>query len=770
MYNNPETDPYGLTTPRYSSFQNITGNETNDEPNAPTPTQQPPTAAQTIASQLQQLRTDIETLGGEQGGSTRDMFNRKSAAYMLGDVENWLSESNDRKQGKNALQQFGASMRGELKSPDTYTLGTFEAANNLNLLSLSRKAQHAQNDEGGANGLLPSEQLVLRAAALRSAAQKELNSQQTFAQTLGGGLVEALPYMGQFALTGGIGGAAATTARAASTRALAGMAAKGGAAAATANALPKVAGVAANVGARTLAQPSTYADIARRKEGDVIYTTDADGNIVYDGTAGELSWLSSINKGLAAGAINNGTEMLGMGIGRLGKQVNQRIINKLSPSLSTTLSTLPQGGFQGWATKLAERTGYNGMVQEFLEEQPATLLNALVVGDNSMSDLLDPQQQTLTALSAIAYGTAFKGLTLANQKGALELYKRNLDNSTKQLTHQLAVEGARPEYATFIVEGITSTKTLEELSDELNNLWGMRSKEMENPAVIERINDLAVRQARLLALERKSDFLQGVSTETPMVHTPSMDGTTNPYMPMFGMDGDMPTVRKNPDAKNNTRPPYVSHWEISDYMPYYDSKDNTPRVGESPSTMPLSMQQRRQVVQQMASKLRLDNVSIYDTQLDITDPSKQHLIKNGIGVRGIYSPTQDNLTMVLEHLPTERDIAITMLHEAVGHRGVINIFPDKTNALLTKVYNSMSDYDKIKYQKIYKSKDRAINEYVAHLAEGLIDSPTKWQSFCANFRNALRNKWLNLNLSENDIRFILRNVRDTSVEEGVNIQ
>lgn len=754
MYRNQDNNPMGTNYPNNNNLQNERKQYLGEAP---------PSASQNIASQLQQLRNEIAQQNSSQESGVKDMFNLKAASYMLGDVEKWLSESNDRKQGKSALQQFGAAMKGEFNDPDTYALGTFEAANGLNLLSLARKAEK----EGVQ--LSPAEQLALRAAALRTSASNELDSQQTFAQKLGGGLVETIPYIAQFALTGGLGGAASTAAKGATTRALASTAGKGGIAAATAATLPKAAGVAANVGARTLAQPSTYADIAERKLGDIAYTTDAEGNIAYDGTEGESDWVASINKGLMAGAINNSTEMLGAGLTKgvtaVGKQVNQRIINSLSPSLQNTLNKLPNNGLGGWVTNIAERAGYNGMVQEFVEEQPATLLNAIFVGDNELSDLLDPQQQTLTALGAIAYGSAFKGLDLATKDATIALAQSRVRKSKDTLRQQLAADkSVNPKEAELMIDVIADSKSLELLAQVLNGMWHTNSKNIKKPHLTYCINDFAAQKARLLAIERKGDYLYGKQSYNPMHSSELATKELNPYLPSTKLEKP-DDFKKLPSQREQYTTPYG---ELEQYDTRQLKRDNSPKVGENPSTEPLSIEQRREVVEDLAKKLNLDNVEIYDFQLETYDPNLIRMYGNGVNIHGMYKTSTDKIKMILEHALNERELVKTMLHEAIGHRGVINMFPNGGKEFLTEVYDSMSDYDKLRYKKKNGEKKRAVKEYVADLSEGLVDSPSKWQTFCAKFRSNLRQAGVNIRLSDNDIHFILRDVRDTSTNRYIN--
>ncbi len=666
-------------------------------------------------TQLEQVRKEIEK---ESSKSNRSGFMlRQTARNFLYDTEKLVNRTNDRASGYNAIRQFGAALGDELKDVDTYAVGALELANNLTLANIVKKLEQNGNQT---EQLSRSEQLVLQAAALRAAAEDNLSGNQSIAQRVASGIGQSIPFMGQYALTGGIGSTAAAITKKAATNELANMAIKGG----LNRALSQMTGTAAKVTTMTALQPSTYADIEDRKLGRIAYTPDQSDNIQYSGRYNQLERKEANTKGFTASAINNLSEGMGKGIAAVGKSLNSRVIGKIAPTLAETIENVSQPKLVTWAESAAKKSGFNGMASEFLEEQPATALNALLVGDNEVSDLLDPEQQAVTALSSIAFGSVFQGMNHLNQKDVIRRQRNEWKNAENYLKEDFGEENAK--LANEICLGISLSNTIEELATTLNHYWENVGDELTK---LERrtVNRCAAERAKYLAIYQKGALIEAENRRT---------------------SGETPT---NPLTQWSTMPLSV-----------------TQEVGEGLSREPINMDERADFARNLASQLRIPKLTLYETQNEAVEREEGLRVDGTTILNGFYRPKEDNIALVLENIPSKRSIAKTLLHESIGHRGVIGSFDDQGAEFYNNVYNRMSKVDKTLYGTKYPDPNEMVQEYVADIAGKLINRPTIWQQICWDFRQYLHQKLgVELPLTNNDIRFILNEIRTTSVSEGI---
>jgi len=161
----------------------------------------------------------------------------------------------------------------------------------------------------------------------------------------------------------------------------------------TGRGLSKAAGTAAGeiaasaAIATTTGAGTTAADVINRHSGQVVQ--DESGNYRFDG--GE-NWGKAIYKGIANATIENYTEMLGEHIPGLGKLLGRTKLGRAVAASNWVDSKAARAIWRG--TKKASRlTGVQGLSQEIIEEEINIPLNALFVGDNKMSDLLDKRTQ-----------------------------------------------------------------------------------------------------------------------------------------------------------------------------------------------------------------------------------------------------------------------------------------------------------------------------------------------------------------------------------------
>ncbi len=210
---------------------------------------------------------------------------------------------------------------------------------------------------------------------------------------------QSLPFMADFFLTGGYGGIT----KAASRGALK-FAAKRGMGKISAAVLKNTGVVLGDViGSYAMAGTEqamkTGADIMQRHMGNLYQdeqgnyafgTFDENGNLLHEG--GE-SFGTALYKGMTAAMIENYTEKIfghnyGFKKGAIKFMENH--------GMSKSADFFKNIGSKEWyagSKKWMEKVGINGFGEEVMEEEIGIPLNALLVGDNKTSDLLDAKQQ-----------------------------------------------------------------------------------------------------------------------------------------------------------------------------------------------------------------------------------------------------------------------------------------------------------------------------------------------------------------------------------------
>ena len=130
----------------------------------------------------------------------------------------------------------------------------------------------------------------------------------------------------------------------------------------------------------------TMSDVGKRSLGNVT-VNEEDGSYQFDGGKG---FFQSLYEAEMAASIENGSEVLGEflpGSGMLLKGLEKVGMKKVANGLTRL------GGSTWYKnyTKALESIGFHGVGGEAVEEYAGLLGNALLVGDNKFSDLLDPK-------------------------------------------------------------------------------------------------------------------------------------------------------------------------------------------------------------------------------------------------------------------------------------------------------------------------------------------------------------------------------------------
>lgn len=356
----------------------------------------------------------------------------------------YISEARDviemykRKDG-NELANFADAFARSFDS-GILTLGATDAIDMGRVLAIANKI--GDNGEG-LEKLTREEQQLMAAFSLLDQIQGSL--QLDTWQNIGQGTMQSLPFLAQFALTGGVGAAASAATKAAAKTAVKKIIGKSAskavsriAANAGKNAAGRVAVKAASklgnaaidglVGGTVMAITSgvahTVEDVMNRMVGnhdirlDSINDPGGELKTIYThhGVEDRESLGLAFLKGFAANLIENGTEYMGNYMGlNLGKLLSRfkggrQLLTK--PLIGKTTR---------FARQVGKLTGFNGFIPEVAEEELGMLLNAATVGDVEWKDIKDPEQQFQTVM---AVGIMSLGFQVANSIGVGLTYNK----------------------------------------------------------------------------------------------------------------------------------------------------------------------------------------------------------------------------------------------------------------------------------------------------------------------------------------------------------
>lgn len=356
----------------------------------------------------------------------------------------YISEARDviemykRKDG-NGLANFADAFARSFDS-GILTLGATDAIDMGRVLAIANKI--GDNGEGFEK-LTKEEQQLMAAFSLLDQIQGSL--QLDTWQNIGQGTMQSLPFLAQFALTGGVGAAASAATKAAAKTAvkkiigksvskavsrIAANAGKNAAGRVAVKAASKLGNAAIDglvggtVMAITSGEAHTVEDVMNRMVGnhdirlDSINDPGGELKTIYThhGVEDRESLGLSFLKGFAANLIENGTEYMGNYMGlNLGKLLSRfkggrQLLTK--PLIGKTTR---------FARQVGKLTGFNGFIPEVAEEELGMLLNAATVGDVEWKDISDPEQQFQTVM---AVGIMSLGFQVANSIGVGLTYNK----------------------------------------------------------------------------------------------------------------------------------------------------------------------------------------------------------------------------------------------------------------------------------------------------------------------------------------------------------
>lgn len=197
---------------------------------------------------------------------------------------------------------------------------------------------------------------------------------------------------------------------------------------------------------------------------------------------------------------------------------------------------------------------------------------------------------------------------------------------------------------------------------------------------------------------------------------------------------------------------------------------------ENERTSEKTLEALDQSINNVAKVLKLGNT---DIQLVKTVSDLPPHLQGSRYIDGVFDGSGDSprIYLVAENLDAAR-VKKVILHEAVGHQGMRQIFGDSFNDFLRQIGSEHS----AEIQSVAKRRSldtsieakylEAVEEFLAEKASLGVEDGTTWQKICAAFRQFLRNMGLNIAYSDNDIQQLfrqsLRAVQQQSPQTGNN--
>lgn len=145
---------------------------------------------------------------------------------------------------------------------------------------------------------------------------------------------------------------------------------------------------------------------------------------------------------------------------------------------------------------------------------------------------------------------------------------------------------------------------------------------------------------------------------------------------------------------------------------------------------------------------------------ELPEGAARKAIEKGRNVKGWFDTKTGEVVIYLPNAKGEEDAKATFLHEIVGHKGLRALFGEKSyDDEMVKIYGQLP----VEVRK--RVADGAIREYGGDIAiamdEFLAEQaekneiPSWWDKVVSSFRDFLRKMGISLELSDNDVRYLL---------------
>lgn len=423
----------------------------------------------------------------------------RAASERVGDAFDMIEEA--KKKGDTTfVSGFGRGFWEKASKASTWDFGVRDLQSNLAVLAAAKKYS-------GGLPLLEEEEVLLDAVALEAAARGEFSGDLGRGYKAGGTTAESIPFMAEFMINPATGtGKAVGKAAAKKLIMNFGKEAAKSTIGKIARSSARVAGDVAGAGimAGTTGSMRTSADAVDRMMGEVKPTIDADGYYRFGGTEERDSGMKAFAKAYGASTIENFSEMFGSYLAPIGAMVGGvtgRALNKVGlGKVNDIIGRVRSSHIAKIVDDFQGRTQWNGTIGEYLEEQVGMAMNALMVGDNSLSDLVDVDTQIDTFLGVSAFGGFFSGIKTAGYAREKYGQKNRLNEADREAS------GA-------IGEGWQSLKEQIDVADDAELVSVLTSTMADNSLEDKQKQDVLLYAGRLKAyhganladLKRKTD-------------------------------------------------------------------------------------------------------------------------------------------------------------------------------------------------------------------------------------------------------------------------
>lgn len=208
----------------------------------------------------------------------------------------------------------------------------------------------------------------------------------------------------------------------------------------------------------------------------------------------------------------------------------------------------------------------------------------------------------------------------------------------------------------------------------------------------------------------------------------------------------------------------------------YDNDSVAKLLGQSRRTAKqrrkFAQRERQRMAERVVSlteKLHLDNVEVV-TDASTLDGKKQR-------AKGFYSKSTGKITIVIPNHTSTFDVEQTLLHEAVAHYGLRQLFGEHFDTFLDNVFNNADENIRRRIVDMAAKNGwdfhKATEEYLASLAED-----TEFENINASWWQQIKDFFLNMlhkigfedfrgvTLSDNELRYILWRSYENLAEPG----
>ena len=338
--------------------------------------------------------------------------NLHSASESVSQAEELMNEAKHKDETGiiAGVSGFGRGFWNKLSKLSTWDMGMLDMSKSTSILN----AVHKYNEN---QPLTNEEETLLDAVALEAAANGEFSRDLGRGYKAGSTTAESLPFMAEFMVNPATG-TGQSVGKAAAKRIISdfGKEAAKSTIGRIARNSARVAGDIAGAGIMTgtTGAMRTVADAVDRTIGEVKPVVDSDGYYRFEGTEGGDDPLEALVKAYGASTIENFSEMFGDYLAPIGSFIGSNVGKGMSKiglgKVNKIIGDIKSSDIARAINNFQTKTKWNGTIGEYLEEQAGMAMNALTVGDNELSDMIDPDTQIDTFLGVSALGGFFSSI------------------------------------------------------------------------------------------------------------------------------------------------------------------------------------------------------------------------------------------------------------------------------------------------------------------------------------------------------------------------